>query len=128
MRSRLLELALRKLGQDKRVQRIPANTDARAHRTCSSGVHRSKLQSIVARNVWWRGSAATPTSSRNRSSSRRGSCCGGSTRSQAAASSIANGIPSSRWQIQNKQHLLVPKVIRHRLRLQSRILQRLQLP
>jgi hypothetical protein len=39
-----------------------------------------------------------PVSSRKRSSRRAAICSGDSDRTRAAASSIANGMPSSRWQ------------------------------
>ena len=79
----------------------PANTDSRHSTTRSVSGSRSKLQSIAARSVWWRGMTVRlpPVSSRNRSSSRSAICWTDSARTRAAASSMASGMPSSRRQI-----------------------------
>ena len=75
----------------------PANTASRRSSTCSCGVSRSWLQSMVARKVRCRGGAVRlpVVSSPNRSASRSAICSTDSARTRAAASSIASGTPSS---------------------------------
>ena len=81
------------------TSKVPANTDSRSHSARSAGVHSWWLHSIAARSVWCLGlvprrltvSILIPDSSWSASSA------SGSARSRTAASSIASGMPSSRW-------------------------------
>ena len=75
----------------------PANTDVRAHRSRSAGLHSAKLQSMAASSVWCRGSPPrfTVPGSRKQSSNPDSSSASVSTRSRTAASSIASGMPAS---------------------------------
>lgn len=79
----------------------PAKTASRRNAVRSSVSSMSWLQSRVARSAWCRGGAerAPPTRTANMSSSRSASSAVDSTRSRAAASSMASGSPSSRWQM-----------------------------
>ncbi len=79
----------------------PANTASRRSMPCSGAESRSKLQSMHARSVCWRGSdvLSPPVSRRNRSDRRVAIASTGSARTRAAASSSASGMPSSVWQI-----------------------------
>ena len=79
----------------------PENTDRRRSRRRSSSGSRSQLQSMSAWSVCWRGTAVRrpPVSSRNRSPRRWRISPTDRTGTRAAASSMANGMPSRRWQI-----------------------------
>ena len=81
--------------------KVPANTPRRANSACSRADSRSKLQFRVFRSVCCRSgrSRAPPVSSPILSSSRASRACGGKSLTLAAASSMASGSPSSRWQI-----------------------------
>ena len=79
----------------------PAKTASRRKSVCSSGASRSWLQAIVSRRVRCRAGASRvpPVSRGSRCSNRASSACGGRIRTRAAASSMASGSPSRRWQI-----------------------------
>ena len=79
----------------------PMNTANRRNRICSGSVSNACDQSTEARKVCWRRTAVREPPVRRRKRSRRPSRISpdDSARTRAAASSIANGIPSSRSHI-----------------------------
>jgi len=79
----------------------PTKTASRRNSRRSSSSSRSWLQAMAPRSVCWRAgrSRAPPVSSGSRRSRRASIAWGDSSRTRAAASSIASGSPSSRWQI-----------------------------
>ncbi len=83
------------------IVKPPTKTARRRKRAWSSSERRSWLQAMASRIVCRRAgtSRGPPVKSSSRCSSPASSAVGGSIRLRAAASSMASGSPSSRWQI-----------------------------